>query len=197
MDLVIATTDLHKVRKFRFMLREYAGVDILSLRDFSSYTPCSEVGKGLEENAKLTALHIAKQLNKVVLACESALVVPSLNGEPGNLSSSYAGDNKNDADNRLKLISKLKALSEEKRVGFLECSIAIATPEGVKKTASGTVEGQLLLEPKGSGYEYDPLFLKYDYSKTFGELDEETLCRISHIRKALDKLEIVLDSLLK
>ena len=47
----------------------------------------------------------------------------------------------------------------------------------------------------GGGFGYDSLFQKYDYSKTFAEIDEETKNKISHRRKALDKLLPTLDLL--
>ena len=46
-----------------------------------------------------------------------------------------------------------------------------------------------------AGFGYDSIFLKNDYDKTFAELDEQTKNRISHRRKAFDKLITVLDSL--
>ncbi|MBI3211192.1 MAG: hypothetical protein HYZ47_00690 [Simkania negevensis] len=40
-----------------------------------------------------------------------------------------------------------------------------------------------------------PLFIKYDENKTFAELDQETKNKISHRRKALDKLFPMLELL--
>ena len=42
--LVIASTNLHKIREFRSMLKEFGDLeDILSLRDFPDYTPPEEI----------------------------------------------------------------------------------------------------------------------------------------------------------
>ena len=64
-----------------------------------------------------------------------------------------------------------------------------------KKCAKGICEGSILIKERGgSGFGYDPLFVKYGYSKSFGELEESIKNRISHRRKALDKLLLSLES---
>lgn len=190
MKLIIASKNMHKIRELRFMLRNFSHLDILSLRDFPDYCPAEESGKSFEENVKNKALAAAKKLKCWVLADDSGLIVPALNGEPGVFSARYAGPQASDKDNREKLIQKLKLLPEEKRIGYYECCIALASETGIKKTVTGLCEGQLLCTPRGShGFGYDSLFLKYDYSKTFAEIEEEVKNRISHRRKAFDKLE--------
>ena len=110
MEIVIATTNLHKIMELRTMLKPLVQVDILSLRDFPSYAPPEETGSTFEENAKIKALNAAKVLGKIVLADDSGLVVPALHGEPGVISARYAGENASDAENRSKLVEKLKKL---------------------------------------------------------------------------------------
>lgn len=189
MRLIIASTNLHKIRELRSLLKEFKTLDLFSLKDFPSYTPPEETGSSFEENAKLKALHAAKTLNCNVIADDSGLIVPALNGEPGIYSARYAGPEASDTENREKLIQKLKNISEDKRLGFYECCLVLATPEGIKKSVSALCEGLLLCEPKGSlGFGYDSLFMKHDYRKTFAEIDEDTKHRISHRRKAFDKL---------
>ena len=106
------------------------------------------------------------------------------------------GQGATDKDNRLKLLQELEKIEESERVGYYVCALALASTDGIQKQVQGTVEGRLIMTPRGgSGFGYDPLFQKYDYSKTFAELDEETKNRISHRRKALDKLLAALDML--
>lgn len=189
MELVIATSNLHKIREFRAILKPFRHLDLLSLLDFPNYAPPEEIGKSFEENASLKAVHAAKTLQRLVIADDSGLVVPALQGCPGIYSARYAGLNASDAENRKKLLFEMENLSEEARNAYFECSIAIASPDGLKKCASAICEGTILTEIRGSfGFGYDPLFIKHDYSKTFAELDEDTKNRISHRRKALDKL---------
>ena len=97
---------------------------------------------------------------------------------------------------RLHLRVRLIQLLEEDRYAYFECCIVLASPEGVKKCVRGICEGTLLLQEKGGGgFGYDPLFIKHGYSKTFAELEETIKNRISHRRKALDKLLTALESI--
>jgi len=195
-DLVIASTNMHKIREFKAMLKPFPRFDLRSLLDFPDYTPPPETGASFEENAILKATHAAAALNRWVLADDSGLVVPALGGIPGILSARYAGNDATDADNRKKLLEAMQHLLEEDRTAYYECCIAVAAPAGLKKCCCSTCEGSLLSQEKGgSGFGYDPLFIKQGYSKTFAELEETTKNRISHRRKALDKLLVFLESI--
>ena len=103
MELVIATKNLHKLREYRVLLKKIEGLDILSLKDFPDYVPVEETGKTFEENAELKAKDAAKKLGKFVLADDSGLVIPALDGEPGIFSARYAGKDATDLENRKEL----------------------------------------------------------------------------------------------
>lgn len=194
-ELVIASTNVHKVREFRSLLKPLNRFDLLSLSDFPNYVPPEETGKTFEENASLKAEHAAKSLQRWVLADDSGLVVPALNGAPGIFSARYAGNDATDLENRKKLLDEIQHLLEEDRQAFFECSIALASPEGLKKCVKGTCEGVLLTKDRGGGgFGYDPLFIKHGYSKTFAELGESVKNRISHRRKAFDKIILFLEN---
>lgn len=193
-ELVVASKNIHKVREFRSILKPLARFDLLSLCDFPTYVPPEETGNSFEQNAILKALHAAKTLNKWVLADDSGLVVPILNGAPGIFSARYAGKDATDLDNRKKLLAEMSHLIDEDRQAYYECCVALASPLGLKKCSRGTCEGILLTEERGGGgFGYDSLFVKHGYNKTFAELVESVKNRISHRRRALDKLLLSLD----
>lgn len=196
MQLVIASRNVHKIRELRSMLKEYRHLDVLSLLDFPNYLPPGENGSSFEENAILKATHAAKSLDRWALADDSGLVVPALQGAPGIRSARFAGDHASDAENRHKLLREMKDILEPERQGYYECWIAIAQPEGLKKCVRGLCEGTILSQEKGSrGFGYDSLFIKYEYGKSFAEIEETLKNRISHRRKAMDKLHVFLSSL--
>jgi XTP/dITP diphosphohydrolase len=201
MELVIASTNVHKIREFRSLLKPLVEKkllqDVLSLLDFPNYIPPPETGSTFEENALLKATHAAKALKKWSLADDSGLVVPALHGQPGVFSARYAGEHATDRENRKKLLSEMSLLQDTARDAYFECAIAIASPEGFQRVEKGVCEGTILEEERGgNGFSYDSIFRKHDYSKTFAELDESIKNRVSHRRKAFDRILFLLESLL-
>lgn len=196
MELVIATHNLHKVREIRDMLKELKSLDVLSLHNYPDYHLPEEAGETFMENASSKAEHAARTLGKWVLADDSGLVVPALQGKPGVHSARYAGEDATDAENRKKLLEELRGKVDLDRSAYFECCLVLAGPEGVKKKVSGSVEGMIAEKEAGrNGFGYDPVFIKNDYDKTFAQLEEQVKNRISHRRKAFDKLIPVLESL--
>ncbi|CUI15712.1 Nucleoside-triphosphatase [Candidatus Protochlamydia naegleriophila] len=197
MEILLATTNLHKIREFREMCKPFSHLEILSLHQFPSYIAPVETGKTFKENAILKAEHAAKQLNVWAIADDSGLVVPFLQGQPGIYSRRYAGPEACDADNRKKLLQEMARLTtQEDRSAYYECCLAVANSSGLKKCVQGVCEGFILTEAKGRyGFGYDSLFVKNDYEKTFAELDETIKNRISHRRKAFERLAAFLENL--
>jgi XTP/dITP diphosphohydrolase len=189
-QLVIASRNIHKIREYKNILSSLLdNIDILSLLDFPEYTPPNETGKTFEENAILKAFDAASKLNKWTLADDSGLVVPALNGDPGIYSARYAGENATDKDNRLKLLKNMKNLNDKDRNAYFECCIAISSPNKLEKSTCAYVEGEVTTkEIGGNGFGYDPIFKKHDYNKTFAQLEDSLKNRISHRRKAIDKM---------
>ena len=190
MDLLLATTNGHKIREMRTLLKPFASFDLYSLLDFPTYVQPEETGVTFEENAILKAQHSANTLQMWAIADDSGLVVPALGGEPGVYSARYAGVGAPDKENRKKLLQAMLSLEGLGRSAYFECCIALASPEGIKKVVYGICEGIISYEERGrNGFGYDSLFLKHDYNQTFGELDESQKNQVSHRAKALEKLK--------
>ena len=196
MKLLLASNNVHKIREFRDMFRSVMNMDVYSLLDFPKYVAPEETGQTFEENAVLKACHAAEHLNMLSFADDSGLVVPALNNRPGVKSRRYASEDATDQENNNKLLEEMASFKEIQRNAYYECVLAVANPQGIIKAVHGRCEGTIMHEPKGSaGFGYDSLFMKHDYDKTFGELDESTKNRVSHRRKAFEKLALILESL--
>lgn len=196
LGIVIASSNVHKIREFREMLKPLKIFDVHSLLNFPDYIPPEETGNSFEENAILKAVHAAKTLGMLALGDDTGLVVPALNGEPGLFSKRYAGADATDSDNRRKLLYALKGKSGLERSAYIECCLALADAQGIRKTVTARCEGIIAMEERGKeGDGYDPLFIKNDYDKTYAELGENVKNRISHRRKAFDKISLTLESL--
>ncbi len=189
MKIVIASHNTHKIREFRTLFKPLNKFDVLSLHDFPKYKLPSETGDSFKENAEIKAKDAAEKLGHYVIADDSGLVVPKLGGAPGVFSARYAGEDATDRDNRKKLLEEMDGFSDIDRSAYYECVLILASPEHIIKSVSGKCEGQITEEEKGGGgFGYDPLFLKYDYDKTFAQLPESTKIVISHRGKAFEKM---------
>ena len=149
LKLLIASTNLHKVREFRALLKPVKMLDIYSLLDFPGYEPLEENGNSFEDIVTTKAMHAAKHCKILTLADDSGLVVPSLNGEPGIFSARYAGKEASDQDNRKKLLEKMAHLKDDSRDGYFICALALASPEKIIKVVTGKSEGRILELPRG------------------------------------------------
>ncbi len=196
MDIVLATLNVHKLREFRDLLKSVNRFDVLSMHNFPHYSLPPQEENSFKERAIAKAVHAAQELKKWVLADDSGLIVPSLNGAPGIYSKYYAGDEATDAENRRKLLEALKGKTGLERSAYFECCLALAGPDGLKKCVTGRCEGMVSPEERGRhGFGYDAIFIKHDYDKTFSELDDAVRNRISHRRKAFEKISIALETI--
>lgn len=197
MKLGIASSNPNKIREYKTLLSSIKGLELVSMRDFSNYMPPEETGTSFEENASIKALDFANFIGGLALGDDSGLVVPALNGEPGIRSSRYAKENATDAENRQKLKLAIEKVSDKDRQAYFACSLALASPGIIKKITTAYCEGYLITEERGgNGFGYDSMFIRHDYNKTFAELDSQIKNKISHRRKAFDKMFPYLENLL-
>ena len=195
--LLFASKNLHKVRELRALLKEpriramlgEVELDLLTLKDYPAFEVAEETGSTFAENALLKARKAAQELQIITLADDSGLCIPALNGAPGVRSARYAGPEGTDRDCRRALLAAMSGLHGEQRFGQYECALALVTPDGTTAVATGTCHGEILSSDRGhGGFGYDALFLRHEYAKTFAEMDEALKNRISHRRKALERL---------
>jgi len=133
----------------------------------------------------------------ITLADDSGLEVDVLGGEPGVLSSRYAGDRASDDDRVKYLLSKLKGVPWEKRTARFRCVIAIAVPDGDVELFEGECRGLVTFEARGrNGFGYDPIFFLPEFGRTMAEIPAQTKNRISHRAQAAKKAFPVLKKLL-
>lgn len=189
-ELVIASKNQNKIREFKEML-EPMGFQIKSIQDFNDIPDINETGKSFEENATIKARIVSKSLNIPVLADDSGLVVPSINGEPGIYSARYAGDHDDQANNE-KLLKRL--LHSDDRNAYFHTSLVLMKPNGEKLHVTGIISGEILKTPKGNnGFGYDPLFFVVGKEKTLAEMTDSEKNEISHRGRALAKLSGVIN----
>ena len=188
MKLVIATQNKGKVAEFERLLGP-KGIEVVSLLDYPDLPEVEETGDSFEANARLKAETIAKRLNLPVLADDSGLVVPYLNGAPGIYSARYAGQPKSDQANIDKLLQQMGQASGDQRQAYFVTCLVLASPDHDSHVVEGRAYGTIALEPSGdSGFGYDPVFYVEQEGATFAQIPLSRKNQISHRANAIKAL---------
>jgi XTP/dITP diphosphohydrolase len=190
MRILAATGNKGKLREIREIL-ENEDLIIISPDETGIIIDVLEDGHTFEENAikKATELRHASGMN--VLADDSGLCVDALGGMPGVISARFSGADATDEENILKLLRLMEG-KKDRRAKFV-CVLALALTDGRIVTASGECPGIITTSPSGTGgFGYDPVFLDPKSRLTFAELPQGEKNKISHRRKALEELKIIL-----
>ncbi|MFB5194770.1 XTP/dITP diphosphatase [Neobacillus sp. KR4-4] len=196
-EVIIATKNPGKAREFEHIFSS-RGITVRTLLDYPDIPEVEETGTTFEENATLKAVAVSKALGQMVIGDDSGLIVDALEGRPGIYSARYAGEPKNDQNNTDKVLSELEGIPEEKRTARFYCALAVAVPGQETETVSGTCEGRILEERRGTnGFGYDPVFYVPEKGLSMAELSSEEKNKISHRANALKKLDVVLDEILE
>ncbi len=187
MKLLIATRNRGKATEIRALigLGLQKNVEVLTLPDLPTGTDPREQGKTFAENAKIKALHYAKEHSILCVADDSGLAVEPLGGRPGVRSARYAGDEATDEMNIALLLEELNPQPTPWTAAFV-CVAAAALPGRMIAEATGRVDGEIVPVPRGdSGFGYDPVFRVKGSSKTMAEHTTEEKNRISHRGQAI------------
>src|SRR5438874_1397332 len=155
--LVLGTRNAKKRQELAEILADLP----IEVRDLSAFPDAPEVdedGTTFEENARKKACETALFLKQWVLAEDSGLVVPGLNGRPGVHSARYAGKQGDDAANNARLLAELAPLPDDRRAAYYLCTAAVSDPTGkVHAVVDGRCHGVIIKEERGTGgFGYDP-----------------------------------------
>ena len=189
MTVVLASRNKGKVRELERLLCEALG-DVIELRSLDEVGITEEIeenGTTFAENALIKARAAAKS-GYPGLGDDSGLVVAALDMAPGVYSARYAGEHGNDAANNALLLKNMEG--ERNRAAAFVCTLALAFPDGSAPIrATGAVEGEILLNPRGeNGFGYDPLFWYDPMGKSMAEMTADEKNAISHRGAAVRQL---------
>lgn len=187
MELVVATFNLNKLKEIKKIADDLGlNINLHSLTEFKDIKEVKEDGKSFEENAIKKAKGYYSQIGLPVLSEDSGLCVEGLHGQPGVYSSRFAGDEKDDFKNNLKLLELMKGI-EDREAKFV-CVACLALGEDEVRTFRGELKGYIAEQMRGQyGFGYDPVFIPQGYDKTLAELGPEVKNKISHRRKAIQE----------
>ena len=197
--VLVATRSGGKLRELRALFAEY-GLAVIDLEDAGiperAGEDALEVFETFEENALAKARYFHRLARMPVVADDSGLVVPALNGAPGVLSRRWSGRTDlhgqalDDENNRL-LTERLRG--EADRRAHYVC-VAAFVDDHREVVRRGEVHGRIVEAPIGTGgFGYDPYFRADELGRTFGEASAAEKQRISHRARAFRDLLAAID----
>ncbi|MBE49216.1 MAG: non-canonical purine NTP pyrophosphatase, RdgB/HAM1 family [Flammeovirgaceae bacterium] len=187
MKLCFVTNNKNKLSEVSSILKN---VKIISLEDISFYEDILETGSSLKENSELKAKCIYEKFNIDCFADDTGLEIDFLNGEPGVYSARYAGNRSNSKDNIDLVLKKMK--NSKNRNAHFRTIITLYLDSKVY-FFDGSVSGTISYKPIGNfGFGYDSIFIPQGYDITFAQMSGEAKNKISHRKKAIEKLNMFL-----
>jgi XTP/dITP diphosphohydrolase len=192
--LVIATTNPHKLREIRRILRGTA-VDLASLSDFPAVDEPEESGRTFQENASLKAVYYSRQLARslpagaLVAADDSGLLIDALDGDPGVRSARFVRDDASYPERFAEIYRRLRGAPNRSLSARFICAVAVARDRRIVFETTGIIEGEITDPPRGqAGFGYDPIFLYPPYGRTLAEVSEDEKLSVAHRGHAFRQL---------
>jgi XTP/dITP diphosphohydrolase len=195
-DLLLATNNPGKVREIKALLSNLE-INLVTPADLNLILEVSEDGLTYAENAIKKAHAFAQAGRMMAMGDDSGLEVNALGGQPGLHSHRFNPlPNASDADRRKYLLERLEGKPRPWTARF-RATIAIASPSGDVRLASGECEGEIIPEEHGSnGFGYDPIFYIPEIGHTMAELEMEDKNRLSHRARAVQNAIPILKEML-
>ncbi len=195
MDFILATNNMKKLEEMQRILAPL-GINVKTAKQLGIELPeVVEDGETFEENAVIKAKSACGITNMPAIADDSGLCVDYLGGAPGIYSARFSGEHGNDEKNNDLLLEKLEGVELEKRTAKYVCAVCCVFPNGKEIVVRGECNGVIGFERSGNaGFGYDPLFIVD--GRAFGMYTAEEKDKISHRRRALEKLSDELKKIL-
>ncbi|SOD88416.1 RdgB/HAM1 family non-canonical purine NTP pyrophosphatase [Spirosoma fluviale] len=192
MELCFATNNQHKLAEVAAKLGD--SFILKTLQDIGCTEELPETSGTIPGNSRQKADYVWTHFGVSCFADDSGLEVDALNGEPGVDSAFYSGSRDSER-NIQKLLSNL-ADKPTRAARFI--TVFTLVLHGVEHQFQGTIAGQILTEPRGSGgFGYDPVFQPDGYDRTFAEMTIDEKGLISHRSQALTKMITYLQEQIK
>lgn len=191
--ILLASNNRHKQNELKNILK----ADIHIPADIQLVFNPIEDGKSFLENALIKARELYRLSQRPILADDSGLCVPALDGEPGIYSSRYGYDEglaSDDMGRNNLLLERMKG--NQDRRAFFVCCMVLYLDENRFFIAQEHFAGQIATEVAGAGgFGYDPLFYLPEFGKTVAELPDSIKNQLSHRAKATMAIKKIMDEI--
>jgi len=170
--LVVATTNQGKLREIRELLAGLP-IDVRTLDHFPPVVPPEENGATFAENARQKALYYSGATGQLTVAEDSGLEVDAMGGAPGVQSARFGGEHSSYTEKFALIYEALDRAGVATSTARFVCALAVADGDRVLFESRGTVEGEIVREPRGDGgFGYDPIFFYPPFGCTLAEVGE-------------------------
>jgi len=187
--VVLASANAGKLRELQELLAG-CGMEVLPQSAFDIAAP-EEDGRTFADNALLKARYASRASGLPAIADDSGLEVDALGGRPGIYSARYAGTERSDEANKLKLLGELAGVPAAARTARFRCAMAYvhSADDPAPLVSEAAWEGVIGFEQRGSGgFGYDPLFVVAGGTRTAAEMPAAEKNQVSHRAQALKAL---------
>ena len=188
MDILFASNNPHKLEEAQAILGP--SFRVLSPASLGFPGDLPETCDTLRGNSIQKASAVWNLFQADCFADDTGLEIDALSGAPGVHTARYAGEDKDPAANRRRVLQELEGLPFEQRTARFRCVVALIE-NGALTVFEGTCEGHIALqESEGvQGFGYDSIFVPIGLDVTLAEISIEEKNALSHRGKAMRLLQ--------
>ncbi len=196
--ILLATLNPDKFQEFKLIFTAFPQIELIPAEGIlrnPEKLALVETHSTYLENAMAKARLANQGCHYPSLSDDSGLEIEGLSGRPGHRSARYAvepgkvlGKAAQAKANMEKVLNELKANPSASRQAKFVTTLALVI-EGICTHATGTLEGEIIMEPRGdNGFGYDPIFVPKGSQKTLAEMTDSEKNSISHRYRAVHEL---------
>ena len=183
--ILIGTHNKGKFKEISYLLSNK--INKISPQKLKIKSP-KETGKTFEANAKLKANYFSQFTTLPVISDDSGLSIKALGGRPGIYSARWAKKYGSFNDAMKFILNKMK--KKVNRSAVFVCSLSFKSARKKITTVTGKIKGSISLKIIGSrGFGYDPIFIPFSKSITFGQMTKQSKIKMDHRYIAFKKLK--------
>lgn len=180
--LVFATNNANKVKEVNAILGD---IEVVSLKSINCTEEIPETTGTIPGNAMQKARYVRDNYQVDCFAEDTGLEVDALDGEPGVDTAFYSGTR----DAQANMQKVLDNLAGKPHRGAQFRTVVALVKGGKEYSFEGICRGTISMQLRGDqGFGYDPVFIPDGYETTFAEMDSIEKNKISHRKKAIQKL---------
>ena len=147
-----------------------------------------ETGKTFSANSKLKAKYFSRFTKLPVISDDSGLCIKALGGKPGIYSARWAKKYGSFSKAMKFILKKMK--KKKNRSATFVCCLSLKFSFGKMFVTTGKINGSLSFKIKGTkGFGYDPIFIPYAQSITFGQMPKLKKIKMDHRYIAFKKMK--------